>query len=47
MEIISEFLSQIIKLVFYLILLVGAVNLGIYFRKKKNAKDAESIKENN
>ena len=37
MEILSEFLGQIIKLAFYLVVLIAAVKLGITFRKKKNA----------
>ena len=46
MEILSEFISQLIKLVFYLVILVGAVNLGIFFRKRKNIKDAVNEHKN-
>lgn len=45
MEIISEFLGQIIKLVFYMVVLIGAVKLGIFFRKKKNATIKETSNE--
>lgn len=38
MEILFNAIHQIILLIFYLILIIVAVKLGIYFRKQKNAK---------
>ena len=38
MSIIAEFLKQIFLVLFYLVLIVFAVKLGIYLAKKKNIK---------
>lgn len=39
MSITQEFMRQIILVIFYLILIVCAVRIGIIMRKKKNEKD--------
>lgn len=40
--ILGEFARQIILVIFYVILIIVAVRLGIMFAKKKNAKDNAS-----
>ena len=39
MEIIGEFMKQIILLIFYLILIILAVKLGVQMAKNKNLKN--------
>lgn len=41
MEILSEFFVQIVKVVFFIAIIVLAVKLGAHMRKNKNLKDNE------
>lgn len=41
MVIVGEFIKQIILVVFYIVVLIFAVKLGISFAKKKNLKNEE------
>lgn len=43
--ILGEFARQIILVIFYVILIIVAVRLGIMFAKKKNAKENSSTSE--
>ena len=43
-SVLAEFAHQIILVIFFLIIIVVAVKLGINFRKKKNAKVSQENK---
>ncbi len=45
MSILGEFLKQVIVAIFFLIVIICAVKLGIAMAKKKNAKN-ESMEQN-
>lgn len=43
--ILGEFARQIILVVFYVIVIIIAVRLGVMFAKKKNAKESAATSE--
>lgn len=42
MEILGEFIKQIVVAIFFIIIIIAAVRLGISMAKKKNEKEGNS-----